>query len=205
MNIRITKAPLVMFLFIFFTSLFSVSFHAFAHDMPGCEISGTITSVQSGNWSNPATWGGRVPGTADTVAILTHHTVVYDMDTATIAGVNLACDAILQFDPTKNTTLQSTKNIVIKGTLEMHPNTSAVQQTIQFIGINEDTFIGGGENPLDSDIGLWVMGTYGKADLLGTQKTPWLNASGALSAGATTITLSAVPVGWRVGDEVSIA
>src|ERR1043165_1347883 len=51
---------------------------------------GTISTVQSGNWSNPATWGGKLPGPSDTPLISSGHTVVYDMASASYAGVSVS-------------------------------------------------------------------------------------------------------------------
>jgi hypothetical protein len=49
------------------------------------------TSVQSGNWSDAATWGGSVPADGDTVAISAGHTVIFDVDlsawTTGVAGL----------------------------------------------------------------------------------------------------------------------
>jgi hypothetical protein len=59
-------------------------------------------------------------------------------------------------------------------------------------------------DPLDSDVGLWVMGA-GQIDLAGTPKTGWTRAAGSVAAGATEVPLQTAPTGWQAGDDVSIA
>jgi PA14 domain/G8 domain len=167
-------------------------------------IYGTLTTAQSGNWSNPATWGGKVPEAADIPVIANGHIVTFDLETATISGMNINVGGTLKFDPTKSTTLQSSRNILLEGNLIMRPDTVSVVQTMRFININEDNFIGAGMEMLEPDIGLWVM-TDGQMDLLGHQKTSWTRAKGAITAGATTVELEHAPVGWNVGDELTIA
>src|SRR6266540_1326308 len=72
------------------------------------------------------------------------------------------------------------------------------------IGVDATRFVGGGMNPIDSDVGLWVIGA-GQLDLAGTPKTGWTRAVGSVSAGATQIPLQTPPTGWRPGDDISIA
>ena len=52
-------------------------------------VSGTLASVKSGNWSDPATWGGRTPGLTDVVDISSGHVVSYDLAQASVAGLNI--------------------------------------------------------------------------------------------------------------------
>src|SRR5690242_1763786 len=69
-------------------------------------LTGTITSIQSGKWTDPATWGGRIPGPFDTPLISGGHSVVYDADNAVVAGINISRDASLSFAPHSSVTLQ---------------------------------------------------------------------------------------------------
>ena len=40
-----------------------------------------VTSIQSGNWSNPQIWsGGAIPGASDNVLVDSGHVVQYDTD-----------------------------------------------------------------------------------------------------------------------------
>jgi len=167
-------------------------------------LTGTVSSVQSGKWSDPGTWGGKLPLASDTPLIQSGHTVVYDLPTTAVAGVNIDSGATLQFDSNNSTTLQSSGNVVVQGTLQMRPASASVIQTLQFINIVETNFVGGGMDVLPTDVGLWAMGS-GVLDLVGSQKTAFVNAAGNIAAGATTISLNSTPVGWQAGDEISIA
>lgn len=162
-------------------------------------FSGSISSVRSGNWSDAATWGGRVPGPADAPVIAPGNTVVADVNTS-VAGMHVA--GTLIFDPSRSVTIQSTKNMLVTGLLQMQSSRPAIIQAIHFTGIKENNFEGGGMDMLDSDIGLWVMQS-GRLQLQGKEKTAWTNATSAITAGATTITVKNVS-GWQVGDELII-
>ena len=159
-----------------------------------------VASVAAGEWSNPATWGGTLPTISDTVSIA--HVVTYD-DAATVAGVTIATGGELRFDPGATATLTSTGNVVVNGQLTMRPTAAGNVHTLHFAGVDETAFVGGGMEVLPTDVGLWVMGD-GKLETVGSTKTAWTRAAGDIASGATQITLEAAPVGWRVGDEISI-
>jgi hypothetical protein len=166
-------------------------------------LTGTIGSVQSGKWSDPATWGGKVPGTTDTPLISPGHTVEYDLTLTTVTGVHIGSGGMLSFDPAKNTTLQTTANVVVEGKLQMRPGAAEIIQTLRFTGVDESKYVGGGMDVASTDVGLWVMGA-GVLDLAGTSKSSWVRASGSIASGATSITLESA-AGWLPGDEISIA
>jgi hypothetical protein len=92
----------------------------------------------------------------------------------------------------------STANVVVQGTLVMRPGA-----TLRFVGVNEAAFVGGGMDPVASDVGLWVMGA-GKLDAIGTAKLAWARTTAGLPQGATSLTLDANPTGWKVGDEILV-
>ena len=160
---------------------------------------GTITSVRSGRWSDPATWGGRIPKNTDAPVISAGNTVWADVNT-TVTGLQVA--GSLVFDSSRSVTLQSSKNILVTGLLQMHTGNSSAIHTIRFINVNENNFEGGGMDVLASDIGLWVMES-GRLDWQGKEKTSWTNATGAIAAGATSIVVKDA-TGWHSGDEIMI-
>jgi hypothetical protein len=74
---------------------------------------------------------------------------------------------------------------------------------LRFQGFNEAGFVGGGMNPLRTDVGLWVI-NQGKLDLQGAVKTSWTQANGAIAQGARSVQLDQPPVGWAAGDELVV-
>src|ERR1044072_6581786 len=165
-------------------------------------LAGTITSTSSGNWSNTSTWNtGHLPASTDTVVISANNNVTIDVNTV-VAGIRVLGQ--LTFDPTKSVTLQSSQNIIVNGSLIAKPNDYSITHFIQFIGIVETKMVGGGMDPIATDVGLWVMG-MGQLDLEGGYKKPFINAVGAIAAGATSISLLAMPEGWKTGDELTVA
>ena len=60
--------------------------------------------------------------------------------------------------------------------------------------------------PIDTtkDPFQWGNGlvNFGRQTRVGCSKTAWVEASGSIASGATTITLASAPSGWRVGDEL---
>jgi hypothetical protein len=152
-------------------------------------------------WSDPSTWGGRVPGPR-TRAVVTSGTVLLDVN-ARVDGLVVRRGATLVFSPGADRTLTSTGNVVLHGTLRMRPSSARVLHRLIFAGIEERRFRGGGEDVLASDVGLWVR-ERGLLDVVGTSKLAWTRAQGSVPAGAVTIQLLGEPGGWRVGDEIAI-
>jgi hypothetical protein len=86
-------------------------------------------------------------------------------------SLTVAAGQILRFDPNTNTTVEISGNLVVHGTLEMKPQ-PGVTHTLRFVGVDESAFVGGGMEVLESDRGLWVMGS-GKLDVVGEAKAGW--------------------------------
>ena len=143
-------------------------------------IAAAITSVQSGNWHDGATWSsGSIPATGDSVTIATGHLVTLGAN-ATIAGITVNNGGELRYDANASATLQSSANVVINGKLAMKPTNPAIVHTLRFININEANFVGSGMDVLASDVGLWVMGS-GVLDIAGSTKTSWTRGRQAAS------------------------
>lgn len=149
-------------------------------------------------WSDPATWGGTVPGPADVAGV--SQPVLLDVDAA-VAGVQVAEGGELIFDPAASRTLTSTGNVVVAGALRARPADASVRHVVVFAGVDESRFVGGHTMaPIDSDIGLWVVGN-GVLDLVGTPKTAWTHLASGADARDATITVADAS-GWSPGDEL---
>jgi hypothetical protein len=151
-------------------------------------------------WSSLRLPSGRPPGVRDVVRI--RGTVLVDRDVS-VAGIVVEDGGSLVFDPEHDRTVRSTGNVVVRGRLAMRPASADVEHRLVFVGVDERGFVGGGMDPLDGDVGLWVMGR-GVLSLRGTRRLAWTRAAGAVPARTSTVTLQDDPVGWRVGDEVAI-
>lgn len=76
------------------------------------------------------------------------------------------------FDPGTDTTVTVSGNVIVGGTLEMRPASGEVEHLLRFDGVDESAFVGGGMDPVDSDVGLWVVGD-GRLLVEGEEKTAW--------------------------------
>jgi Bacterial Ig domain/G8 domain len=171
---------------------------------PATNAAPAVRNVRTGVWSDPSTWsGGKLPLAGEPAAIVAGTTVTVT-GSVQAAGVAVEAGGRLAFDPNASAELTSTRNIVVNGTLTMRPASSSVVQAIRFAGVDAARIVGGGMDPVDSDVGLWVMGA-GQLDLAGTPKTGWTRAAGSVGAGAAEVPLQTAPTGWQAGDDVSIA
>ena len=151
-------------------------------------------------WSDPATWGGRVPGPSDTAVV--ERPVLLDVDAET-GGVRITPEGELVFDPEASRRLRTTGNVAVDGALRMKPANAGVVHRITFADIDESAIVGGHTHmPIPTDVGLWAIGS-GVLDVAGTAKTAWTRAAGALRAGARRIEV-ADATGWRRGDEIVV-
>jgi hypothetical protein len=151
-------------------------------------------------WSDPGTWGGVMPGPNDAVEIASN--VILDTDTE-IAGLSVNEGASLTFASNKNVSMKSSANVVVNGTFKMHPANAHLHHTLTFTNVDESIFVGGGMDPLDTDVGLWVVGN-GKLDLRGEPKLAWGRLAGGANKHDKSIKLDRAPHGWRKGDELAI-
>jgi hypothetical protein len=151
-------------------------------------------------WSDPQAWGGRSPSQDQVVRI--SRSILVDVD-ANVAGIVVEPGADLVFDPDRSVTVRSTGNVIVEGRLRMRPSSAGRTHRLVFANVNESIFQGGGMEPLDTDVGLWVM-DRGRLDVRGAGKRAWSRAAGDIDAGDRTIVLQRDPVGWRVGDEIVI-
>ncbi len=87
-------------------------------------------------------------------------------------GVIVPAGKTLTFDPAVNTTIRVSANFIVYGTLVMKPASAGVTHKLVFEDVDETAFQGGGNDPLDTDVGLWVVDD-GKLDLQGTERVAW--------------------------------
>jgi hypothetical protein len=113
----------------------------------------TLTSAHA----EPAGAGARLRGTMS--------------GTRRVGAARIAPGETLRFDPTRNTTLELSGNLVVEGRLMMRPD-HGVRHVLRFVDVDESAFVGGGMDPIDSDVGLWVMGS-GSLNIQGTEKRAW--------------------------------
>ncbi|MEX1126049.1 MAG: hypothetical protein WEE53_10355, partial [Acidimicrobiia bacterium] len=73
-------------------------------------------------------------------------------------GFTIPADELWVFDPEVDTTVTVSANVVVLGELVMQPASEDVEHALIFEGVDESAFVGGGMDPLASDVGLWVMG-----------------------------------------------
>lgn len=149
-------------------------------------------------WSDPATWGGKVPGRND-VAIVSKR-IVLNVN-ARVRGVIIKRHGNLVFHPHRNVSLRSAENVVVKGRLTIRPNHPSIVHQLLFPRVDESRFIGGGMRVIPSDVGLWVTGN-GVLNIAGSPRLAWTRTTETIPAGSTSFILREDPVGWRVGDEV---
>ena len=181
-----------------------------ATDVPSTDTPSTETSppppedvaggLPEARWSDPATWGGQVPSEADVATI--DRPVLLDVD-ATVGGLRIEPRGTLVFDPASGRRLVTSGNLVVAGRLVLRPADAAVLHHIEFVGIDEERFVGGhSHEPIEEDVGLWAVGD-GLLDWRGTPKTSWTRLAGEAQAGDRTITVDDAE-GWQVGDELVV-
>ncbi len=146
------------------------------------------------------------PTTTATVPVGGNATrVITNADAPALAnGFTVPAGEVWEFDTASNVAIQVRRNVRVEGVLRMRPSTASVEHVLEFVGVNESDFVGGGMRVLESDVGLWVTGA-GQLDLRGARRTGWTRLSGSAVAGASELTLIEAPTGWRVGDEISVA
>jgi hypothetical protein len=159
-----------------------------------------VASRRSSRWSDPGTWGGRVPGKGDVVVI--SHRVLLDRQTR-VAAIIIKRHGELVFHPRRRVMLSTTGNVVVLGKLTMQTKRPNSSHRLVFRGIHEGRFKGGGRHFVSSDVGLWVMGR-GQLQLEGTPKVAWARVEGSLLAAASSVTLQEDPIGWQLGDTLVV-
>jgi hypothetical protein len=154
-------------------------------------------AVNSGNWSDTATWaGGKLPGSGDQVTIGSGLNVVLDTNSAALGGVTI--NGKLSFGDDADLEL-STEWIMVHGELEIgteaQPFTHNATITLTD-NVKDEQLMGMG------DRGIMLSG--GTLNLHGNRTNTWTKLAQTAAAGANTITvLNAAQ--WQVGDQIVLA
>jgi len=169
----------------------------------------THISSQSGNWSDPETWGGVLPTTLSRVHILSGHEVTVD-GIFSESLMNIRVDGMLKFATNVNTqlsfdTMVITENASFEMGTALNPISPNVQAKIIINDLNNGFEVSDTTSP-DYDphkLGQGII-SHGSFVSHGAEKTPYVTFNGAL-AGTQTLTLDVAPNNWRVGDRIVVA
>ena len=160
----------------------------------------TARAVQTGNWSNPATWqNGVVPAAGANVLIPSALSVTVDTTTSQVHTIRV--DGTLQFATNVNTNLLVDTLVVnedgslVIGTAAM-PIDAQHRATVTFVSNGPINRVW---DPLGLSRGLLALGSV---TMYGATTTPYLALSQNALAGDTTLTLAETPTNWQVGDQI---
>ena len=176
----------------------------------------THTSVQSGNWSDPATWGGEenIPLSGARVLIESGHIVTVD----TVIKENyktIRVDGTLRFATDVDTAIKVNTMVVNnmsasseKGKFEMGTEINPIQKGVRARLIIDKLFDFETEDASSPDydphkLGLGLI-AHGTVTIYGDRKTGYGVFNG-VESGVKSITLDEVPHDWEVGDHIVIA
>ncbi|MAY74512.1 MAG: hypothetical protein CMJ31_07385 [Phycisphaerae bacterium] len=164
------------------------------------------TAVLSGPWSDPATWGGSLPGPGDDVRVPLGVTVTWDIDddgdslgADTTRFGYVRVDGVLTWATDRDTTMyvdtlfSSPTGVIAVGDDDA-PISSDVRAEIVFIA----------DAPMDMARDPEQLGRgfvpHGMTRIVGADKSDFAALATDATAGSTTLTLAEPPVGWAIGD-----
>lgn len=188
----------------------------------GDPVSFDVRSAQSGRWSDPATWGGRLPKAGERVQVRAGHVVTYDVEGREALRM-VQVSGTLTFSREKNTLLEvgllrvapgdvcsedgfdchdeapvvagESAGAVLEIGTEAAPIPAGVTATIRlkyFEGMNVETLPA-------------IVACGGRWDIHGApMPRTWLKLAATAAAGTAAVTLEQAPAGWRVGDHLIV-
>jgi PKD repeat protein len=162
----------------------------------------TLIATQSGDWSDSATWGGRLPGVGEVVSIGAGVTVTYDqVSDVHYDTVAIQSGGTLQFRTDVSTRLRVTNLLVMEGgTLTVGTTTNPVAASVKAEIIINDVPIDTTKDPEQYGHGLIALG---KVSMHGaTMSDAFMQLAAEAHAGDTTLTLAQSVTGWRAGDRI---
>ncbi|MEO1259805.1 MAG: G8 domain-containing protein [Bacteroidota bacterium] len=169
------------------------------------EVAGTAnkTAVSSGNWTAPSTWGGTLPTTDARIHIPAGLTITVDTEIAT-EFKSLKIDGTLKFATSVNTELRVEYIVsTMMGRLEIGTASDPVATGVTAKLVFADR---GGTTPAQ-DFQRFAPGAVlmGAVEMRGQAKTSWTTLGVHPNAGANSLELSSMPVGWKNGDQLIVA
>lgn len=181
-----------------------------------------VRSVQSGPWSDPATWGGHLPQDGERVQVRAGHSICYDLsDETPLRMVHVA--GTLTFSREKDTRLTV-------GLLKIEPGEETSEDGFNChdavpvpdaVGDKPALEIGTSDNPMPAGITSTIRLKYfdgmdretlpaivacgGRWDVHGAPMSrTWVKLGAAVKPGDTTVTLAEPVTGWRSGDQIIV-
>lgn len=178
----------------------------------------TICAVQSGPWSDPATWDeGRVPVVTDAVCIPVGLTVTMGAPASTlesrVADLERRVTALESGVPSSSPAVASEcLDLVIAGTLDTVPGFDLTVRTITVLPgghlqLSQRGIITYRDGTIDTtfdphQFGHGLLVIDGTLTIAGEAKTPWSTLAAEIHAGGTTLQLASAPDGWLPGDRL---
>lgn len=153
-------------------------------------------------WSDPATWGGTIPGTGANVTIPAGKTVILNTNTASLGLLDI--QGTLQF-ANANVSLTAKHILVHHGRLEVGTEAApfTAKAVITLTGADDANYLV--HEMSTGTKGLVVHG--GVLELHGSRRSSaaWTKLSATKDVGATQITVTNTATGWVAGDKIVIA
>lgn len=163
------------------------------HNVPDFCATPTLTSVQAGDWSTPSTWTpARAPLATDVVRVAHAVSVSGTAPVADCVGVT----GTLAFADNARLTA-ATILVYDTGALEAGTESVPISAEIVFTDKALDT----STDPEQFGTGLIV---FGKIRLRGHERTAFQRLAADPAAAASSLTLTATPIGWEAGDRLAI-
>ena len=156
-----------------------------------------FAAVASGNWSNPAIWGGSLPGVEDDVTIPAGLAVTLN---ANVECGGIMVEGVLEVERADRTLLCD--SLLVQGAgavFRVGTSASRFSQNFTLTLKGLDT-----ESPMGM-MGAKVIGAHngGTLEIHGRDRIEWTKLGVNAATGATSLTL-AEPVDWAVGDSILV-
>lgn len=160
-------------------------------------------AIQSGRWSDPDTWAGRVlPTGVDLAWVMPGRTVTLDSDDA--LARTLRVSGTLAFPPDTNSvlTVQTLVNDASGAVLMGTPN-----RPIDPLRSARVVYLAMAPRDAVADPGQFGLGfiSLGKLSVHGAPVTPFVAAAGPALLGSNSVTLASTPDGWKPDDTLIVA